>query len=161
MVKYELDPAHTNIGFTAKHLAVSTVHGHFAKFEGHYHGWLDNVLISNSPSLEAAGPADAPNAVPLSPGQATQLLKMVAVSGGRVPAEGAIEALWPEAGREAGRVGRPAGDGLLERGELSSPVQERRVFFAVVPGDGRVRQLAVKIMRAHVDAMTPETVEGP
>ncbi|MBM3547651.1 MAG: aminotransferase class III-fold pyridoxal phosphate-dependent enzyme [Alphaproteobacteria bacterium] len=40
-----------------------------AKFEGHYHGWLDNVLISNSPSLEAAGPADAPNAVPLSPGQ--------------------------------------------------------------------------------------------
>jgi glutamate-1-semialdehyde 2,1-aminomutase len=39
------------------------------KFEGHYHGWLDNVLISNSPSLEAAGPADAPNAVPLSPGQ--------------------------------------------------------------------------------------------
>ncbi len=40
-----------------------------AKFEGHYHGWLDNVLISNSPSLEAAGPADAPNIVPLSPGQ--------------------------------------------------------------------------------------------
>jgi len=40
-----------------------------AKFEGHYHGWLDNVLISNSPSLEAAGPVSAPKAVPLSPGQ--------------------------------------------------------------------------------------------
>ena len=28
---------------------------------------------------------------------------MVATSGGRVPAEVAIDALWPEAGREAGR----------------------------------------------------------
>ena len=36
-------------------------------------------------------------------GQATQLLKMVAVCGGRVPAEQAIEALWPEADPETGR----------------------------------------------------------
>ena len=41
--------------------------------------------------------------VPLAAGQAAQLLKLVAVSGGRVPAEVAIDALWPEAGREAGR----------------------------------------------------------
>ena len=33
MVRYELDPAHTNIGFSAKHLAVTTVHGHFSRFE--------------------------------------------------------------------------------------------------------------------------------
>jgi glutamate-1-semialdehyde 2,1-aminomutase len=39
------------------------------KFEGHYHGWLDNVLISNSPSLEAAGSEESPNAVPLTKGQ--------------------------------------------------------------------------------------------
>jgi DNA-binding SARP family transcriptional activator len=42
-------------------------------------------------------------AVPMTPGQATQLLKMVAVSGGRVPVEVAIDALWPEADRETGR----------------------------------------------------------
>jgi DNA-binding SARP family transcriptional activator len=39
----------------------------------------------------------------MTPGKGTQLLKMVAVSGGRVLADVAIEALWPETGREAGR----------------------------------------------------------
>ncbi len=41
--------------------------------------------------------------ITLTPGQGTQLLKMVATSGGRVPADVAIEALWPDADREAGR----------------------------------------------------------
>jgi len=31
-----------------------------AKFEGHYHGWLDPVLTSVQPPIEDAGPADAP-----------------------------------------------------------------------------------------------------
>lgn len=39
------------------------------KFEGHYHGWFDNVLWSNAPTLEAAGPEDAPNRVAGSLGQ--------------------------------------------------------------------------------------------
>jgi len=39
------------------------------KFEGHYHGWFDNVLWSNAPTLEAAGERSNPNAVPLSKGQ--------------------------------------------------------------------------------------------
>jgi polyisoprenoid-binding protein YceI len=38
MVRYEIDPAHTNVGFSAKHLAVSTVHGQFSKFEGFFEG---------------------------------------------------------------------------------------------------------------------------
>lgn len=38
MVKYELDPAHTHIGFTAKHLAVSTVHGQFNSWDGKFEG---------------------------------------------------------------------------------------------------------------------------
>jgi polyisoprenoid-binding protein YceI len=38
MVKYEIDPAHTTVGFSAKHLAVSTVHGQFNKFEGTFEG---------------------------------------------------------------------------------------------------------------------------
>lgn len=33
----------------------------FVKFEGHYHGWMNNVLISFHPDPVAAGPADAPN----------------------------------------------------------------------------------------------------
>ena len=40
--------------------------------------------------------------VPLRPGQETQLLKFVTVSGGRVHAEQAIEALWPEVGALGG-----------------------------------------------------------
>ncbi|MFI5283472.1 MAG: YceI family protein [Candidatus Dormibacterales bacterium] len=38
MIRYELDPYHTTIGFSAKHLAVSTVRGHFTKFEGEFEG---------------------------------------------------------------------------------------------------------------------------
>lgn len=41
--------------------------------------------------------------VPIGPGQAAQLLKMIAVSSGRLPAERAIETLWPEADPAAGR----------------------------------------------------------
>src|SRR5450759_606482 len=38
MVKYEIDQGHTHIGFTAKHLVVSTVRGRFNKFEGQFEG---------------------------------------------------------------------------------------------------------------------------
>jgi DNA-binding SARP family transcriptional activator/ATP/maltotriose-dependent transcriptional regulator MalT len=41
--------------------------------------------------------------VTIGPGQAAQLLKMVAVKRGRLPAERAIETLWPEADPAAGR----------------------------------------------------------
>jgi glutamate-1-semialdehyde 2,1-aminomutase len=39
------------------------------KFEGQYHGWLDQVAISYAPSAADAGPAEAPEVVPLSEGQ--------------------------------------------------------------------------------------------
>lgn len=39
------------------------------KCEGHYHGWMDNVLWSTAPALNAAGPADAPVPVAGSAGQ--------------------------------------------------------------------------------------------
>jgi glutamate-1-semialdehyde 2,1-aminomutase len=39
------------------------------KFEGHYHGWLDSVLISYHPSAEQAGDPDYPNPVLGSRGQ--------------------------------------------------------------------------------------------
>ncbi len=39
------------------------------KFEGHYHGWFDNILWSTAPALNAAGPDDAPIPVAGSAGQ--------------------------------------------------------------------------------------------
>ncbi len=39
------------------------------KFEGHYHGWLDNILWSFAPTAEQCGPADRPARVAGSPGQ--------------------------------------------------------------------------------------------
>ena len=47
--------------FTSRRLIV--------KFEGHYHGWLDSVLISYHPAPAECGPPDAPAAVPGSRGQ--------------------------------------------------------------------------------------------
>lgn len=39
------------------------------KFEGHYHGWMDNVLVSVAATPDNAGPADAPARNPGSVGQ--------------------------------------------------------------------------------------------
>ncbi|CDP50771.1 Glutamate-1-semialdehyde aminotransferase [Devosia sp. DBB001] len=39
------------------------------KFEGHYHGWFDNILWSTAPALNAGGPEDAPVPVGGSKGQ--------------------------------------------------------------------------------------------
>jgi len=39
------------------------------KFEGHYHGWFDNILWSTAPALDVAGPEGAPTAVGGSKGQ--------------------------------------------------------------------------------------------
>ena len=39
------------------------------KFEGHYHGWFDNILWSTAPAQNAAGPEDAPVLVAGSKGQ--------------------------------------------------------------------------------------------
>ena len=39
------------------------------KFEGHYHGWLDNVLWSIAPTPDQFGPEDAPTPIPASAGQ--------------------------------------------------------------------------------------------
>lgn len=47
--------------FTGRNLIV--------KFEGHYHGWFDSVLISYKPSAEQVGPLEAPHAVLESKGQ--------------------------------------------------------------------------------------------
>jgi glutamate-1-semialdehyde 2,1-aminomutase len=47
-------------GFTGKNKIL--------KFEGHYHGWVDVLAISNRPSAEEWGPLQAPASRPHSPG---------------------------------------------------------------------------------------------
>jgi glutamate-1-semialdehyde 2,1-aminomutase len=49
------------------------------KFEGHYHGWFDDQLISVHPPLEQAGPSEQPQPVPASAGQARGTLESVIV----------------------------------------------------------------------------------
>lgn len=51
------------------------------KFEGHYHGWTDQAYISARPSLNEAGPADAPVPVAGSPGMPPSVLDDVVVAG--------------------------------------------------------------------------------
>src|SRR5262249_56797892 len=43
--------------------------GKLVKFEGHYHGWMDNILWSVQPSPEESGPAEAPLRAAASAGQ--------------------------------------------------------------------------------------------
>lgn len=45
------------------------------RFEGHYHGWFDNVLVSVAPPLEKVGPREHPNALPGSAGQTPSSLE--------------------------------------------------------------------------------------
>lgn len=51
----------------------------FLRFEGHYHGWFDNVLISVAPLLEKAGSRHSPNVALSSRGQAQSALSECAV----------------------------------------------------------------------------------
>ncbi|MBV8189960.1 MAG: glutamate-1-semialdehyde 2,1-aminomutase [Alphaproteobacteria bacterium] len=51
------------------------------KFEGHYHGWSDQAYISARPSLNEAGPAEAPVPVAGSPGIPASVLDDVVVAG--------------------------------------------------------------------------------
>ncbi len=46
-----------------------TKRSRIVKFEGHYHGWLDNVYVSVHPTDPLRGPEEAPQAVPESLGQ--------------------------------------------------------------------------------------------
>ena len=47
----------------------STKRNIIIKFEGHYHGWFDNVLWSNKPTLQHAGRRENPNLVAWTEGQ--------------------------------------------------------------------------------------------
>jgi glutamate-1-semialdehyde 2,1-aminomutase len=73
------------------------------KFEGHYHGWFDNILWSAAPPLNAAGPESAPVPVSGSAGQEAE-------------AAGGIEVMsWNDLERLATR---------LQRGDVAAVIME-------------------------------------
>ena len=64
----------SNSGSEAVHMALrlaraATGRVKHVRFEGHYHGWFDNVFFSYAPPLDQAGPREAPRPVPVSKGQ--------------------------------------------------------------------------------------------
>jgi DNA-binding SARP family transcriptional activator len=77
--------------------------------------------------------------VPIGPGQAAQLLKMISVSGGRLHVEQAIEALWPEADPAAGRNRLRT---VLARLRQASPEAVRRDGDLLALGTGVRTDLA-------------------
>ena len=67
---------YSNSGSEAVHIALRLARAYtgrtkILKFEGHYHGWFDNILYSLAPSLEQAGPRDAPFQAPGTRGQSS------------------------------------------------------------------------------------------
>ena len=74
----------TNSGTEATHDAIRLARGvtgreKLVKVEGGYHGHHDEVMVSNKPPLELAGPAHRPNSVPQSAGITKSTLEDVIV----------------------------------------------------------------------------------
>jgi glutamate-1-semialdehyde 2,1-aminomutase len=57
----------------------STGRSRVVKFEGHYHGWFDTILVSTQPPLDEAGPREAPDSWLPSAGQSRAAAADVAV----------------------------------------------------------------------------------
>ena len=72
------------------------------KFEGHYHGWLDSILISYHPSAEQCGDPDRPNVVLASRGQVANATDNVLVAPWN-SAE-AVERIFAERGKDIAAV---------------------------------------------------------
>ncbi len=72
------------------------------KFEGHYHGWHDAVQQSLKPSLDVAGPPEAPHTVPVSAGTPAAVTALTTVL--RWNDADALEAYLEQAGDEVACV---------------------------------------------------------
>ncbi|ADU49561.1 YceI family protein [Intrasporangium calvum] len=58
---WELDPAHTRIGFSARHAMVTTVRGSFNDVQGYFHADLDDMSKSNARVILKAASVDTRN----------------------------------------------------------------------------------------------------
>jgi glutamate-1-semialdehyde 2,1-aminomutase len=72
------------------------------KFEGHYHGWMDSILISHHPAPDQVGPLEQPRVALESRGQAASAARDVAVAPWNDLA--AVERVFAERGVEIGLV---------------------------------------------------------
>ncbi|MEK7403722.1 MAG: aspartate aminotransferase family protein [Acidobacteriota bacterium] len=72
------------------------------KFEGHYHGWMDSVLLSHHPGAAEVGPADDPRVVPESRGQTPNAAENVLVASWNCI--DAVEHIFRERGAEIAAV---------------------------------------------------------
>jgi len=122
---------------------------------------LGLALATGQPAAEALEAASLPlalsvlgqfeltrggRAVAVGSGQAAQLLKLVAVSGGKIPAEQAIETLWPDADPPAGRnrlrtvlnrLRDAAGDVVTRQGDVLSLAPGVRLDLAQFEREAR------------------------
>jgi glutamate-1-semialdehyde 2,1-aminomutase len=77
--------AFTSSGTEAVQLALrlaraATGRNRILKFEGHYHGWADSILVSYHPTAEEAGPRNSPRPVLSSRGQTPNSLDNLVVA---------------------------------------------------------------------------------
>jgi glutamate-1-semialdehyde 2,1-aminomutase len=86
------------------------------KFEGHYHGWSDQAFISTRPTLNEAGPADAPVPVAGSPGMPPSVLNDTVVAGWNDL--GAIEAAFA---RHPGEIAGVLMEPVMVNGGVACP----------------------------------------
>ena len=87
--------------------AVRAAHGYTGKskvlkFEGHYHGWVDLLAVSNRPSLAEAGPEDRPRSVAHSRGIPEGVVRDVIICPWNDPT--ALVALLEEHGSDCAAV---------------------------------------------------------
>jgi polyisoprenoid-binding protein YceI len=59
--RYDFDPMHTRLGFSAKHLMVTTVRGHFAKFVGYVEVEDDDPLTATGEVTVETASVDTAN----------------------------------------------------------------------------------------------------
>jgi glutamate-1-semialdehyde 2,1-aminomutase len=122
-------------GFTGKNKIV--------KFEGHYHGWMDVLAVSNRPTIEEVGPLEAPRRHPHSMGLPAAVLEDV------------IICPWnqPEILRD-----------LLERyeGQIAAVIAEPIVAnnACIMPAPGYLEFLREQCMKRNIILIFDETVTG-
>lgn len=109
------------------------------KFEGHYHGWFDNVLWSVAPDPAAAGPRDAPRPVEGTAGQS--------------PAEGIAILPWNDA---------PLLQQRLAAGDVAAVVMEPVMFNStgVVPLPGYLEAVRQACDRTGTLLVFDEVITG-
>jgi glutamate-1-semialdehyde 2,1-aminomutase len=111
------------------------------KFEGHYHGWFDNVLVSNQATPDNAGPASRPNRNPGSAGQDPTAWGNVQVLGWNDPA--AVET-------------------RLAKGDVAAVIMEPMMCNAggILPADGYLASVRDACTRSGTVLIFDEVVTG-